>query len=266
VTDRVRIERDGGIARVMLARPDKHNGVDLRMVEAVRGAARELRRDESLRAVILAGDGPSFCAGLDIKSVFGQRSAMLTAVAALVSPLRNRFQDWSMAWRELPVPVIAAIHGTCFGAGLQLALGADIRIATPDAQLSLMEARWGLVPDMGGPTLLAELLRMDVAKELTFTGRILSGVDAADLGLVTHLDADPQARAAILAAEIATRSPDAVAADKFLLQQSRRGGEYRALAAERRWQRRIIGRGNQRVAVARQTGRPDEPWQPRRIR
>ena len=271
MTERVRIERQGGVARVILARPDKHNGMDLAMLDAVRGAARELRGDRQLRTVILAGDGPSFCAGLDVKAVFGNRAAMLAAAAALSSPIRNRFQDWSMAWRELGVPVIAAIHGNCFGAGLQLALGADVRIATPGAQLSIMEAKWGLVPDMGGPTLLRELVRIDVAKELAMTGRVLDGKAAQALGLVTHLADDPLAAAQTLAAEIATRSPDAIAAAKHLLQETWHASERSALSAERRWQRRVLMGDNQRIAIRRNSDRRDDnkqpaPWQPRRFR
>jgi len=264
MTGRVRVTREGGVARVVLARPDAHNGMDLDMLDAVRAAARELSGDRDLRAVILAGEGPSFCAGLDVKSVLGDRRNVAVAAAALWSPVRNRFQDWSMAWRELPVPVIAAIHGNCLGAGLQLALGADVRIATPDARLSVMEAKWGLVPDMGGSALLRELVRIDVAKELAMTGRVVGGAEAHALGLVTHLDADPLARAQALAAEVAARSPDAVAAAKFLMQESWHASEPGALAAERRWQRRVIGRPNQRIAVRRNAGEPDAPWRPRR--
>ncbi len=266
MTSRIRLERDGSTVRVILSRPEKHNGMDFAMLDAVRSAARSLRDDRTLRAVILAGDGPSFCAGLDVKSVFGARSALVTAAAALSSPIRNRFQDWSMAWRELSVPVIAAIHGNCFGAGLQLALGADVRLARPDAQLSVMEAKWGLVPDMGGPTLLRELLRIDVAKELAMTGRILSGTEAQALGLVTRLAEDPLAAAVSLAAEFAARSPDAVGGAKRLMQESWHGTEGSALAAERRWQRRCLLGENQRIAAERNSGKGNAPWRPRRFR
>lgn len=264
MTGRVRIERRDGVARVTLARPDKHNGMDLPMLEAVRAAARSLAGERELRAVVLAGEGPSFCAGLDVKAVLGDRRNLPVALAALWSPVRNRFQDWSMAWRQLPVPVIAAIHGNCLGAGLQLALGADIRTAAPDARLSVMEAKWGLVPDMGGAALLRELVRIDVAKELAMTGRVVDGTGAHALGLVTHLDADPLARAEALAAELAERSPDAVAASKALMQEAWHDSEAGALAAERRWQRRVIGRPNQRVAARRASGEPGAPWRPRR--
>jgi enoyl-CoA hydratase/carnithine racemase len=263
--ERVRVETDGSFASVTLTRAQKHNGMDFAMLEAVRAAARRLRSDRSIRAIILTGEGPSFCAGLDVKALFGNRRAMASGYAALWSPVRNRFQDWSMAWRDVPVPVIAAIHGNCFGAGLQLALGADIRIATADAQVSVMESKWGLVPDMGGTALLRELVGLDVAKELTMTGRILTGTQAEGLGLVTHVSADPVAHARQLAEEIATRSPDAVAAAKMLLQESWDRGERGALRAERKWQRRIFGGPNQRIAVKRNLDKPDEPYRSRRI-
>ena len=271
-SERVRVEMRSSLAVVTLARPDKHNAMDFRMLNAVRKTARSLRRERSLRAVVIHGMGPSFCAGLDVKSVFGDRTALARGYLALWSPVRNRFQDWSMAWRELPVPVIAAVHGNCFGAGLQLALGADIRIATADARLSVMEAKWGLVPDMGGTVLMRELIAIDIAKELTMTGRILTGADAHGLGLVTHLDADPLGHAFRLAAELATRSPDSVAASKFLLQEAWSAGPRAALASERKWQRRILGRANQRIAIRRNAGpaRPDAaeapPFGPRRLR
>lgn len=265
MNDRVRVDCDGPVARVTLSRGDRHNGMDIPMLEAVRAAARRLRRDRTVRAVVLRGDGPSFCAGLDVKSVLGRPGVRLLALAALCSPVRNRFQDWSLGWRDVPAPVIAAIHGSCFGAGLQLALGADIRIATPDASISIMEAKWGLVPDMGGTVLLRELVPIDVAKELTMSGRVLTGIEAHELGLVTHVSSDPVAHAEALAAEIATRSPDAVAASKFLLQEAWTRSSYRALAAERRWQRRVIGRENQGIAVRRNAGEPDLPFAPRRI-
>lgn len=266
---------DGPVALVTLTRPDKHNGMDLRMLDEVRRAARRLRKDRQLRAVILHGEGPSFCAGLDVKSVLGKPAAAALGLISLLSPTRNRFQEWSMAWREVPVPVIAAIHGNCFGAGLQLALGADLRIATPDAQLSVMEIRWGLVPDMGGAALLRELVRIDVAKELAMTGRVISGSEAHVLGLVTHVADAPLEHARALAAEIATRSPDAVAAAKCLLQEAWHGSEDEALAAERRWQRDVIGGRNQRIAVQRnvprradqpdQADEPGPPFRPRRL-
>jgi len=269
MNSRVRVDIDGTVALVCLTRGEQHNGMDFRMLDAVRRAARRLRKDRQVRAVILHGEGPSFCTGLDVKSVLGSPASAAAAVASLFSPARNRFQEWSMAWRDVPAPVIAAIHGNCFGAGLQLALGADVRLATPDARLSVMEVKWGLVPDMGGAALLRELVSLDVAKVLAMTGRVLSGAEAHSVGLVTHLSERPLEQARALAAEIATRSPDAVAAAKFLLQESWHGGEAEALAAERRWQRRVIAGRNQRIAVRRNAPRnpdqPELPFLPRQI-
>lgn len=248
---RVRIEREGSVAQVVLNRPEKHNGMDIAMLNAVIAAAKSLKDDKSVRAVVLQGEGPSFCAGLDFKTVMGNPTRAALAYTQLWWPMRNDFQTWSIAWRELGVPVIAAVHGNCFGAGLQLALGADIRVSTADAKWSVMEARWGLVPDMGGPTLMRELLPIDVAKELTLTGRIVSGEQAHQLGLITHLDDNPVQRALALAEEISERSPDGVAAAKFLLQDAWHGDAGGALTAERRWQRRVLGGRNQRVAMKR---------------
>lgn len=268
--DRVTVEITEGIARVRLARPEKHNGMDFEMLRGVIEACRSLRSDRSIRAAILSGEGPSFCAGLDFKTVLAQPVKAAAGYAALWKPTRNDFQTWSMGWRELPFPVIAAIHGNCFGAGIQLALGADIRIATPDAKLSVMESKWGLIPDMGGAALLRELVRIDVAKELCFTGRVFSGEQAAQLGLVTRLDADPLSAAEALASEIATRSPDAIAAGKRLLQEAWHTDEAEALGFERQWQRRLMAHANQRIAVgnnlSREAQKAPRPYKPRSVK
>lgn len=262
---RVRIATEDDVAIVSLNRPDKHNGMDLAMVKGVLQAQKQLRGNRALRAVILRGEGPSFCAGLDVKSVLAQPSSAAFAALQLLLPWRNDFQRWSMGWRDLGVPVIAVVHGNCFGAGIQLALGADLRIAAPDAKISVMEAKWGLVPDMGGAALLRELLPLDVVKEITFTGRVMDASAAHALGLVTHVSEDPMRHALDLIAEIRQRSPDCVAAGKFLLQGSRAASEYSALRAERLWQRRIIGRENQKIAAARNQGAADKPYKTRRI-
>ncbi|TAK74265.1 MAG: crotonase/enoyl-CoA hydratase family protein [Aquabacterium sp.] len=266
MNQRIRLDVQDGIATVSLNRPDKHNGMDLLMLRELIATQRALRKRRDLRAVILRGEGPSFCAGLDFKSVLSSPAKAFFAATQLWWPMRNHFQRWSMGWRELPVPVIAVVHGNCFGAGIQLALGADIRVAAPDTKVSVMEAKWGLVPDMGGVALLRELLPLDVVKELVFTGRVIDAATAHGLGLVTHLADDPQAKAKALLAEMLTRSPDALAAGKRLLQSAWLASEHGALSAERRWQWRVIGRANQRVAVERNTRNPDASWKERRIR
>lgn len=265
-SDTVQVDIDDGLAAVRLNRPDKHNGMNLAMLDAVNAAAKRLAGDRDVRAVVIAGHGPSFCAGLDFKSVMNQPLAAAPALAQLWLPYANRFQRWSLAWREVGAPVIAAIHGNCFGAGLQLALGADVRVARPDAQLSVMEAKWGLVPDMGGAVLLRELVAIDVAKELTLSARVIDGETAHRLGLVTHLAEDPVVRANELAAEMSRYSPDAVAAGKFLLQDAWSADTGEAASAERRWQRRLIGRINQRISMARNADSPDKPYRRRSLK
>ena len=262
---RVTLSIEGVTAIVRLNRPDKHNGMDISMIEALLATAKQLKKNRDIRAVILTGEGPSFCAGIDTKSMFsgGPMSAVL-AFLPLLKPAANKYQNVSLVWRTLSVPVIAAIHGNCFGAGIQLALGADIRIATPDAKLSVMEAKWGLIPDMGGMVTLRDHLPRDVAFELTVTGRVLAASEAQALGLVTRIEADPLAAARALAAQIATRSPDASAAAKRLFRESWSASEYRVLAAERRWQLRMLLGKNQRIASLRNTGKPDAAYLPRK--
>jgi enoyl-CoA hydratase/carnithine racemase len=271
IDERVHITVDEGVAHVKLARPDKHNAMDFRMLKAMVAAQKRIRTDANIRVVLVSGDGPSFCAGLDVKSVLGDKRAAMWGFLRLYSPLRNVFQQWSLGWRDLPVPVIALIHGNCFGAGAQLALGADFRFATPDARFSIMEAKWGLIPDMGGTVLLRELVPIDVAKRLTLTADVLSGVQAHELKLVTEVAEDPLAAAQALIANIRERSPDAVAAGKFLLQRTWNASEWRALAEERKRQRQMMMSPNLRIAAKRnlpaKADAPAElpPYRPRTI-
>ena len=262
MTDRIHTRIEGDIAFVELTRPDKHNGMDMLMLDELVKAQKQIKKNKHIRVVILSGQGPSFCAGLDVKSVMSSPVKALGLYLKLWSPRRNVFQDWSMGWRDVGVPVIAVVHGNCFGAGIQLALGADIRFAHPEAKFSLMEAKWGLVPDMGGPTLLRELLPLDVAKELVFTGRVLPAKEAKEYGLVTHVSSDPMNAALALADEIRTRSPDSVAAGKYLLQQAWFGSSNQALGEERRWQRAVMGKKNQRISVSNQQSSSEKPRQP----
>ncbi|MHA7834983.1 MAG: crotonase/enoyl-CoA hydratase family protein [Algiphilus sp.] len=265
---RVRTDiEDNGLARVTLTRAKAHNGVDQAMMDGLIEAAESLAAQRTVRAVIVSGEGPSFCAGIDVKAFFGKGMNLDLAklYARLYSPVRNKFQQVSMVWRDVPCPVIAAIHGNCFGAGMQVALGADFRIARPDAKLSVMEAKWGLVPDMGGAALLRELIGADKARLLTYTGRVVSGDEAAAMGLVTQTAEQPVAAAEALAEEIANRSPDAVAAGKFLLNEAWHDSESGALAAERRRQRQLMGHANQRIAIKRNTNNPDTSYKARKI-
>jgi enoyl-CoA hydratase/carnithine racemase len=253
--ERVTIQIEDRVAVVALSRPDKHNAVDIAMFDGIIAAAAKLAGEPGVRAVVLHGAGPSFCSGLDVASVMGAADGLEGLPEPLRSEVPNRFQRAAYDWIGLPVPVIAAIHGACFGAGLQIALAADVRFATPDARLSVMEMRWGLVPDMSITRTLPRLLRADVAKELTYTGRVISGTQAAELGLVTHISEDPLAAARELAAEIAARSPDAVRAAKRLLDEAWVGSSQQTLALEAELQRSLIGSPNQLEAVTAELGR-----------
>eukprot|EP00616_Rhizochromulina_sp_CCMP1243_P018782 CAMPEP_0118974364 /NCGR_PEP_ID=MMETSP1173-20130426/11211_1 /TAXON_ID=1034831 /ORGANISM="Rhizochromulina marina cf, Strain CCMP1243" /LENGTH=324 /DNA_ID=CAMNT_0006924083 /DNA_START=14 /DNA_END=988 /DNA_ORIENTATION=+ len=229
-----------GVATVCLNRPDKLNALDMDMFTSIRDAARQLQSMPGVRAVVLKGEGKAFCAGLDIKSVM---SNPLNASRLLDRPqgkIANLAQDVAFLWRTLPVPVIAAVHGICFGGGLQIALGADFRFAHPEASLSVMEAKWGLVPDMSGSVLLRELVSMDLAKELTMTARVIDGRQAKDYGLVSHLAEDPEEAARKLALEIAKRSPDAVAGAKQLFNQTWTVPVPEALRIETEIQRKLL--------------------------
>lgn len=264
MSDRVKLDIEGALAIVRLNRPQQHNGMDIAMIEALIATAKQLKRNRDIRSVILTGEGPSFCAGIDTKSLFaGGPVKTALAFVPLLKPIANKYQNVSLIWRTLSVPVIAAIHGNCFGAGIQLALGADVRLASPTARLAVMEAKWGLIPDMAGMLLLREVLPRDVAFELTTTGRVLTADEAKALGLVTRIEADPLAAAKALAAEIATRSPDASAAAKQLFREVWSASEHRVLAGERRWQLRLLLGKNQRIATARNLGKPDAAYRPR---
>lgn len=241
-----------GVVHVELARPDKINALDAPMFEAIAAAGDRLAGDRSLRAVVLSGQGRGFSAGLD----FGSFMAMAGDGAAVErfferhpeSPA-NRAQQVAHTWRQLEVPVIAAIHGPCFGGGLQIALGADMRLVAPDAKLSVMEIKWGLIPDMTASQTLRDLVRLDVAKELTFTGRIVDGHEAVALGLATRVADAPLEAAVALAREIAGRSPHAIRAAKRLLDETRRLDLERGLALEAELQRALLGSPNQVEAV-----------------
>ncbi|MGW1681120.1 crotonase/enoyl-CoA hydratase family protein [Saccharopolyspora sp. NPDC002376] len=246
--DRVSVEIDGPLARVTMTREDRLNGLDLDMLHALIDAAAKVRADRSVRAVVLSGAGRSFSAGLDFASVGKKQGQMM--LNFLRPPWRstNLYQEACWAWRRLPVPVLAVIRGHCFGGALQLALGADFRFATPDAQFSVMEAKWGLVPDMSGTATLRELLPMDVAKRLAMTAEVFDGTKAHELGLVTEVGDDPHAAAVELAEQLATRSPDSVAATKRLFQRAWHVSPWQAFRWESVYQLRLLLGANHKIA------------------
>ena len=250
--ERVRIEKKDGIADVRMVREDKMNAVDLDMFVALAEAGIELMADSSLRAVVLSGQGRAFCSGLDIPSLMAsdrsKRKGPNLQDKTDESPA-NFAQRCAWVWQEVPVPVIAAVHGVAYGAGFQIAMGADIRFVAPDARLSLREAHWGLIPDVAATQTMRHVVPLDVAKELTFTGRVISGVDAKEMGIATHLSDDPHAAAMELAREIAGRSPNAVRAAKQLWNQSVQGTVAEGLTLESKLQGTLMGKPNQMEAV-----------------
>lgn len=249
MNDRVRLELSEGIAEVRLVRDDKHNGLDRRMFEALVATGERLAGEPSVRAVVLCGDGPSFCAGLDFASFMREGVDPTTLLRREEGSPVNLAQRAAWVWHELAVPVVAALHGHVYGGGLQLALAADLRYVTADAQLSVREIQWGLVPDMTGTQTLRHLVRLDVAKELTFTGRAVSGEEAVALGLATRVEADPLAAARRTARELAARSPDAIRAAKRLLNAAYAIGTEEGLRLEEEIQRGVLGKPNQLEAV-----------------
>lgn len=252
MTERVTITRQGGIAEVKLNRPDKRNALDLALFDEITAAGESLKHASGLRAVILHGEGPVFCAGIDT-SEFLKMAADLEAVRRSMRAAglgeANRFQRPVTVWSELGVPVIAALHGVAFGAGCQLALGADFRIAHPETQISIMESRWGLIPDMGITQSLPRLMRADLGLELILTGRVLGAEEARDLGLITRLADDPLAAAREMAAGFERISPNVLHAGKRLVQEAWTAPPGLGLNLEAEYQAEIICGRNQIEAV-----------------
>jgi enoyl-CoA hydratase/carnithine racemase len=239
---------EGGIAQVRLDRPEKLNALTLDTLEALVETAGRLRHDRTLRGVVLGGSGDSFCAGLDFATVMAEPPRVARAFVPRPWRGTNLFQEACWAWRRLPVPVVAAVHGHCYGGGLQIALAADLRMTTADARWSVLEAKWGLVPDMSGVQALSQQVRMDVAKRLTMTGEVVSGERAVELGLASEVHDEPFVAATRFLEEVATRSPDAVAATKRLFERTWASGPRRTFARERLEQALLLRRGNTRAA------------------
>jgi len=252
-TERVTVSLTDGVADVRLNRPEKRNALDPAMFEALVAVGEDLKTEPGLRVVVLSGNGPDFCAGLDFASFEAMRAGERLSAAAQLppsdGPARATGQRAAYVWAELPVPVIAAAHGNALGGGLQITLGADLRIVALDARLSVFEVAWGLIPDMTGTQLLPELVGRDVAKELTFTGRIISGEEAVRIGLATRAEPDPLAAALSMAKLIAGHSPHAVRAAKELLNLAGRVDLAAGFAAEQKAIRSLIGSPNQVEAV-----------------
>ncbi|WP_440446454.1 crotonase/enoyl-CoA hydratase family protein [Nocardia amamiensis] len=231
---------DNDRAYVTLDRPDKHNGLTIDMISELIASAKSVARRPGVRVVILSGNGPSFSSGMDIAAASSDPLAIVRNFVPLPGRGTNAFQEACWAWRRLPVPVIAAVHGRCYGGGLQLALAADVRFATPDAEFSVMEAKHGLVPDMTGAATLSRLVGVDKALLLTMTANTVDAAYAAKIGLVTEVAADPVAEAEKLAGQIAARPQHAVAAAKRLFDKTWHAAPRRTFAVERATQLPLI--------------------------
>jgi enoyl-CoA hydratase/carnithine racemase len=252
MNDRVSITVEKHVASVRLTRADKMNALDPAMFQGIIAAGEELAVLKGVRAVVLSGEGRSFCAGLDMASMAGGGASASGGISSLTDRTHgnaNTFQQVAMLWRKLPMPVIAAVHGVCFGGGLQIASGADIRVIAPDARLAVMEMKWGLIPDMGGYALWRGTVRDDMLRELTYTNREFSGSEALSLGFATFIDENPVARAMAIAHEIADRNPEAMREAKALFNEYADLDEDAILMAESVRQARIIRMPNQIEAV-----------------
>jgi enoyl-CoA hydratase/carnithine racemase len=248
MSERVSCTVSGGIADIRLTRPEKRNALDRAMLRAIVDASEQVAANRSVRAVVLSGAGKAFCAGLDT-SLFAAMAAPDRDATTSTGSLRTDAVRAVRNWTELPVPVIAAVHGVAVGGGFQLALGADVRIMAPDAQLGVFEIKWGIVPDMCGTQLLPPLVGPDVAKDLMFTARLVSGNEAKAIGLATRLADDPREAALALAAEIAGRNPDAIKVMKRLVDRSWGTSLADGLRAEQELTEGMIGTPNQLEAV-----------------
>jgi enoyl-CoA hydratase/carnithine racemase len=248
MSERIKITVESGVADVRLARPEKINALDQAMFEGIADAIATLGAMPGLRCVVLSGEGRGFCVGIDLNTLEGNPT--LKDLRVRTHGKANLYQQIAWGWRNLPVPVIVAVHGFAFGAGFQMMLGADIRIVAPDAQLSMMELRWGLVPDVAGIALLRGLVRDDIAREITFTARTFAGEEAARLGLATHVAVDPRAEAMLLARSIAESSPEAIRAAKRLLNLSMDADAAAILTAESDEQQILLASAGHAEALA----------------
>ncbi len=251
MSELVTLEVKDTIGFVKLNRPEKYNALSIEMFQKIIEVGETVMQDKSIRVVVLHGEGKGFCAGLDFANFqrMADKERGVNLFERAENTPANMAQQVAYIWKQVPVPVIAALHGVAYGGGLQISLGADIRLAAPDTTMSVMEIKWGLVPDMSATQTLCDLVRLDVAKELLFTGRIVSAAEAAELGLITRVCEDPLAEATKMASEIVGKSPDAISKGKQLLEEAWRAGAASGLQLEETLQRAVIGKANQIEAV-----------------
>ncbi|GIQ75881.1 crotonase/enoyl-CoA hydratase family protein [Bradyrhizobium sp. RD5-C2] len=263
-TDRISLSIANGVADIRLDRPDKLNALDPAMFTAIAAIGAQLKDNPKIRAVVLSGEGQAFCAGLDIERLVatteGQSILPFVDLGQRTHGIANFAQHLVWLWRELPVPVIAAVHGIAFGGGFQLMLGADIRYLAPATRLAVIEAKWGLVPDMAGTQLMRHLAREDVVRELTYTARVFSAEEALGYGFATRIVEQPHYAALETARAIADRSPDAIRAAKRLLNLAVDRDAATGLAAETAEQALLLGTPNHVEAVRANLERRPPQW------
>lgn len=261
MTEHQRVEltiNELGIAEVKLNRPDKLNALDMPMFKALSNVIKQLKNNKQVKAVIVHGAGDDFCSGLDVKSVMSSASNAFQLLFKWWPGKANLAQRVSSHWRKLPFPVIVAIHGRCWGGGTQIALGADFRIASPDADISIMESKWGLIPDMAGNKPLSQIMPLDQAMKLAMTAEQLSGEQALSLGLVTEVAEQPLEAARAFANQLLSTSPDVLAAIKKLYTHNWHRDESTLLRKESGYQIKILSGKNQRIATKKAMGKDAE--------
>lgn len=258
IHERIELTIKDNVAHVSLARPDKMNALDTKMFEAIPMVGELLKADKSVRTVIVSGQGGNFCAGLDKSSFEGllqnkgvsiEGDGNSTKLAERTHGIANAVQYTVWMWRELPMPVIAAVEGVALGGGLQISLGADIRIAAPDSRFSILELKWGIIPDMSSTQIMRHMVRDDVIRELTYTARIFSAQEAKEWGFITHISENPLEHAKRLAHEIVIKNPDAIRAAKRVIDKSYHQSPSEGLLMESVEQDQIMGSANQIEAV-----------------
>ncbi len=249
MTDLLTVDIKDHVADVRLNRAEKMNALSLPMFEAITKTGQELAQNKDIRAIVLSGEGRGFCAGLDTENFTDPDFNADPFGPGRGGFYPNFFQLPGYVWKKMPVPVICALHGVAYGGGFQIALGADIRIAHPNTKMSIMEIKWGLIPDMSTSQTLRDLVRVDVAKELTFSGRVVESDEALKLGLVTSIDENPRETALEMARAIAKRNPNAITYAKYLFDSTWHGDEFEGLKAEERLQAKVIKTPNQIEAV-----------------
>ncbi|WP_144212656.1 crotonase/enoyl-CoA hydratase family protein [Shewanella donghaensis] len=259
----VTIVMEDGIAYVTLNRPEKYNALNLEMFIAIDRTIKSLKKDKSVNAVILSGAGGNFCSGLDVKSVAKSPSIAVKLLFKWLPGNANLAQRVSIGWQRLPIPVIAVLDGCCFGGGVQIALGADMRIADENAKLSIMESKWGLVPDMGGLAALRQVMPKDKALQLTYSAEVLPAPEALEMGLVTEVSDQPHQRALELAKQFLMRSPDANAAIKLSINNSWSASVRRLLSRESLSQIRLLAGKNRLIAASREIKKSEKPYKSR---